>query len=835
MAMPAQAAVPPAEPPPILFLSHAGADSEAAVTLAKRIENAPTARQHDLKVWVDKRKEPGLGLAAGVGWQKQLEEILGERSTAFAVYLGAGGVVNWVDAEVRLALSRAISRPPYPFIPVIAQGAHSKDLPGFAQQYQGVRYDKHSPKALEQLLRAVLRLDDGERVRLEDEPFLGLRAFDESRSHLFFGRERETARVLWRLRRRRLLMVTGDSGSGKSSLVKAGVVPKWRGGVLAPRTERPNETIWHVVETRPGASPFRELGDAVFTLGGVLGHSAKDRGTYKKWAMQGDAEERRDGLRCGLRADQTRTLLVVDQFEELFTQTPPDQRQPFIDFLLNLVDPREDARFHVVLTMRRDYYNLIYPYEALRERLEQPWSRYTLGRMSDTGLRRVVTEPLKLGGVDDVEEREALAKAVLRDVGQQPGDLALVQFALTEAWNRYRDRHRSQKGGMLKAYVDVGGVEGALARAADRLFTAPAGDERDGLMPEEKAFAEPLFIRLVRLGDTAGASRRLATRDEFSDEAWALAQKLATKEFHRLLVTGSGQGVETVELSHEALVTQWPRYQSWLQASVGSKRIHDRIISATKAWLASGRSRNALATGNQLEDAKKLLRERPTWLSQDERRFVERSRMTELEWTWIARVAVIALIALTGIAFWFGTQAEEQRKVADDQRNHAIAEAQRAERQTALAQQRAQEASAERDKANAAAERAQTAIGRLLGTEAQRRLAEPITQDTSPLIAALATAGWRLGKASDAWNAMQRVPLVTTLARITHDGPVTAVAFSPDGQFLATASGDIGQTKGEARLVAVADGRERARITHDDAVRAVAFSPDGQFLATASG
>src|SRR4051812_40707952 len=686
MAMPAQAVAPLAEPPPILFLSHAGADSEAAVTLAKRIENAPTARQHNLKVWVDKRKEPGLGLAAGVGWQKQLEEILGERSTAFAVYLGAGGVVNWVDAEVRLALSRAISRPPYPFIPVIAQGAHSRDLPGFAQQYQGVRYDEHSTEALEQLLRAVLRMDDGERVRLEDEPFLGLRAFDESRSHLFFGRERETARVLWRLRRRRLLMVTGDSGSGKSSLVKAGVVPKWRGGVLAPSTERPNETIWHVVETRPGASPFRELGDAVFTLGGVLGHSAEDRGTYKKWAMQGDAEERRDGLRCGLPADQTRALLVVDQFEELFTQTPPDQRQPFIDFLLNLVDPREDTRFHIVLTMRRDYYNLIHPYEALRERLEQPWSRYTLGRISDTGLQRVVTEPLKLGGVNDAEEREALAKAVLRDVGQQPGDLALVQFALTEAWDRYRDRHRSQKGGMLKAYIDVGGVEGALARAADRLFTAPASDGRDGLMPEEKAFAEPLFLRLVRLGDTAGATRRLATRDEFSDAAWALAQKLATKEFHRLLVTGSGQGMETVELSHEALVTQWPRYQNWLQASAGLKRIHDRIIPATKAWLASGRLRKALATGTQLDDAEKLLSERPTWLSQDERRFVERSRTAGRNWAWMARMAVIALIALTVVASGLGMQAETQGKIADGQRfwaekerTHATTEAQRAE------------------------------------------------------------------------------------------------------------------------------------------------------------
>jgi WD40 repeat protein len=126
-------------------------------------------------------------------------------------------------------------------------------------------------------------------------------------------------------------------------------------------------------------------------------------------------------------------------------------------------------------------------------------------------------------------------------------------------------------------------------------------------------------------------------------------------------------------------------------------------------------------------------------------------------------------------------------------------------------------------------DRAQTAIGRLLGTEAQRRLAQPITQETSPLIAALATTGWRLGKASDAWNAMQRVPLVTTLARITHDGVVLAVVFSPDGQFLATASLDK-----TARITAVADGRELARVTHDGEVTAVAFSPDGQFLATAS-
>jgi hypothetical protein len=118
--------------------------------------------------------------------------------------------------------------------------------------------------------------------------------------------------------------------------------------------------------------------------------------------------------------------------------------------------------------------------------------------------------------------------------------------------------------------------------------------------------------------------------------------------------------------------------------------------------------------------------------------------------------------------------------------------------------------------------------GRLLSTEAQRLLAQPITQETSSLIAALATTGWRFGKVSDAWNAMQRVPLVATLAHITHDQEVRAVAFSPDSKYLATASKDR-----TARIVAVADGREIARFTHGGAVNAVAFSPDSKYLATA--
>ena len=166
---------------------------------------------------------------------------------------------------------------------------------------------------------------------LEKEPFFGLKAIDETRSHLFFGRERETQELIERLSATHLLMVTGDSGSGKSSLVRAGLVPRWRGGALAElKGRRPDEEIWHVIETRPGSNPRRALGDAVFAAAKRLGESAADCGTYKEWATSDEAEKVRDGLRCGLPANCTRTLVVVDQLEELLTLAPEEHRRAYV-------------------------------------------------------------------------------------------------------------------------------------------------------------------------------------------------------------------------------------------------------------------------------------------------------------------------------------------------------------------------------------------------------------------------------------------------------------------------------------------------------------------------
>jgi TIR domain len=238
--------------PPLLFLSHSGADTEAAIQLKRRIEEAPSAKERVLKVWLDKDD-----LQAGRGWQEQLEDVIEKRATAFAVYVGSGGVINWVEREVRLALSRATGKNgAFPFIPILAANSEgSAALPGFARQFQGVRNVENRPEEFRKLIAAVLGGAQAGTLVLETEPFFGLEAIDENRSHLFFGREHETEVLLEFLREQRLLMVTGDSGSGKSSLVHARLVLLWRGGALSTAGRQwPTNEVWHVIKVRPRAN-----------------------------------------------------------------------------------------------------------------------------------------------------------------------------------------------------------------------------------------------------------------------------------------------------------------------------------------------------------------------------------------------------------------------------------------------------------------------------------------------------------------------------------------------------------------------------------------------------
>lgn len=295
-AEPARAADAREPPRHFLFLSHAGVDAEAALRLAERIEATPEAREHGLEVWLDKRD-----LEAGSGWQRQLERAIEEQSTAFAVYVGASGIINWVDSEVRVALSRARRDQNYRFIPIISASAEgSSALPPFARLYHGVLDVENRPAELAKLIRAAIGATARQPVRLVEQPFPGLRAFEDDQAHLFFGRDSEREELVEKLRREPLLMVVGDSGSGKSSLVRAGLVPRFRGGALADLTrDRPDDTVWHVVIARPRGRPFDALADAVFQSGEVAGSDAAKLGTCKDWIRTRQPAKVRDGLLHG--------------------------------------------------------------------------------------------------------------------------------------------------------------------------------------------------------------------------------------------------------------------------------------------------------------------------------------------------------------------------------------------------------------------------------------------------------------------------------------------------------------------------------------------------------
>jgi hypothetical protein len=220
-----------------LFLSHAGIDSEAALRLAERISASPEAQAQGLTVWIDKDY-----LGAGGRWKDQLQEALKE-SSAFAVYVGSKGVVNWVWDEVSVALDRAHHDTAYPLIPILAKGADKKALPSFLSQYQGVSAVEEDPEQFLKLLRGVLRLDSRAGVTAECDPFVGLQAFDSRKAHLFFGRRREVDDLVELLRSEYLLMVvaTAVRASPRSSepgWYRPSGAAGWRSRARMVRTRR---------------------------------------------------------------------------------------------------------------------------------------------------------------------------------------------------------------------------------------------------------------------------------------------------------------------------------------------------------------------------------------------------------------------------------------------------------------------------------------------------------------------------------------------------------------------------------------------------------------------
>src|SRR4051812_18705252 len=589
----------------MLFLSHSGADTEEAKSLASLL------RQAGVEVWLDVDR-----LRPGTRWMEELESALRDASS-FAVYVGRSGVQRWVDREVRLALERNTENPEFRVFPILGPGANPSALPLFLNQHQRLDLTAgfSSSTQVKVLISALLDLPT-EKVALlppGKAPFLGLHAFDVEDALLFYGRDREVEDLLQCLQKRRFLAVVGDSGSGKSSLVRAGLIPSLLRGRF--QDGKGWTESWRVAILRPADDPFRELANALPDLD-AYGQVRND----VRRACEQDLREGTTGLyNCvaSLVRPGDRTLILVDQFEEIFTlerQTERDedkrkvrdQQNRFIDCLLTAADAGGDRPIYVVITLRADFYAHCWQHAQLPRRIAA--NQYAVQRIPTEKLREVIETPLSLAGA---KAEPGLVRTILEDMGDAPGSLPLLEHALELLWDARTDRTLTHA-----AYESLGRLKGAIRKYADKVYNE--------LLPSEQTIAEKILLRLTQLGEGTEDTRRTARVNELfsigSDPG--LTQKVLKRLADARLVTMSGDIASTqaggddptVDIAHETLIREWPELRSWIEKNRGALRTSRRLESAAREWKQAGE----LAKSDYLYHGARLL-EAEEWASKQER------------------------------------------------------------------------------------------------------------------------------------------------------------------------------------------------------------------------
>ncbi|MGI8806442.1 MAG: trypsin-like peptidase domain-containing protein [Acidimicrobiales bacterium] len=642
-------------------------------------------------------------------------------------------------------------------------------------------------------------------------PYQGLVAFRELHAATFFGREQAVEDLVGATAHRSLVAVLGSSGCGKSSVVFAGLTPRLR------RSGR-----WKVADLRPGRHPFDRLAAALVPL--LLPDLDSSTNSVDRLKATPEVAEliTTVGLPAVLRRltemlDGQRLLVVVDQFEELFTLCPDaDIRLAFIDAILEAAraaddDPEPSVLF--VLTMRADFLSQALAHRPLADALQG--ADVKLGPMNQEELAAAIERPAADLGV---RFEEGLVTRILDELRSEPGHLPLLEFALTLLWDRQRD-------GMLthEAYEAVGRVDAALTHYADAIYTS--------LPPEDQERARRVFVQLVRPGDGTEDTRRLATAGELSDGDWRLVRRLATK---RLVVTDlDPAGDETAEVAHEALIRGWGRLRDWLTTDREFRLWQERLRDALRQWRAR-KDDAALLRGVLLGEAEEWGARRPEEVSGPEQHFVALSRQRQDEqaerYRLLYEAALARQLAARADLLRDGDRAASELGVL------LAVEAVRlyASFDTDLALRRAIAGLGDSEAADCPARPAP--IGDL--TVLVEREVVRVRRGAQDVVVvpyrgwihatALSAEGHLLAMANDDWSAwVVDVRDGQVVDRYRHDGLVNAVAFSADATLLATGGDD-----GVARVWDVG-GAERRRFPHEGLVNSVAFSPDASRLATA--
>jgi WD40 repeat protein/serine/threonine protein kinase len=497
------------------------------------------------------------------------------------------------------------------------------------------------------------------RMLKPDNPYKGLRAFSSADEQDFFGREKLVQKLLDRLASddeySRILAVIGPSGSGKSSLVKAGLIPAlWRG-------EMSGSDKWYVVDFVPGAYPLDELEVALLRVASRQIDNLKEQ-------LGRDARGLIRASKLILPDDDSELLIVIDQFEELFTLVEDEERRVhFLDLLITAINgPR--SRVRVVLTLRADFYDrpLHYPefWELIENRIE------TVLPLTMGELEQAIAQPAQRVGM--VFEDDLVAN-IIDDVYYQAGALPLLQYALTEMFEVCEGRKLT-----LNNYEQIGRTTGALTKRAEEVYAELGETGQEA--------CQQMFMRLVTLGEGTEDTRRRVTRSELLslvEDKDAIDEAIDTYANYRLLSldTDPTSRTPTVEVAHEAILREWERLRGWLDEARDDIRLQRQVARAANEWQIAEREISFLLRGTRLGQFETWAEETELALTALERQYLLASvnqqkieedeevsrqarefkleKRTRTVLRWLVGVFLVAAMVSGGLAVWANIQRQE--------------------------------------------------------------------------------------------------------------------------------------------------------------------------------